>query len=311
MRFRDILLLATVAFVWGFNFVVIRWGLNAFPPLLLSTLRFVVCLVPICFGVERPKIPWSQLIVLGITLGSLVFGLLYLGISFGLSAGLASVVMQAQVFFTVILASVATSERLGRRTAVSICVGILGLALLAIGGAATITAVGFFLTLAGAFAWAVSNILIKRLPPVNTLNLMVWISVVPPIPFLIASLVFEGPSRIYDAIGSLTLSGAMTVLYMSLISTIFAYGVWGNLLQRYSATLVSPFALLVPVFGLACAWSFLGDKPNGMELAGAGMTVLALGINSTNGLSDVRRKGKFRRSGLPRGIPRYSGQEDL
>jgi O-acetylserine/cysteine efflux transporter len=288
VRYRDILLLTAVAFIWGFNFVVIRWGLDSFPPLLLSALRFAVCLLPICFGVRRPQIPWSQLIMLGTTLGSLVFGLLYLGIYYGLSAGLASVVMQAQVFFTLLLASLIARERPETRTAVSICVGFLGLALLAIGGAPTITAAGFLLTLAGAFFWAVSNILIKRLPAVNTVNLMVWISVIPPIPFLVASLIFEGPDRVQDAIASLSPTGVLTVLYMSLVSTVFAYGVWGNLLQRYSTVLVSQFALLVPVFGLGCAWVFLAERPSAMELTGATVIVLALAANSTSGLGILR-----------------------
>ncbi|MCJ9673283.1 MULTISPECIES: EamA family transporter [unclassified Neorhizobium] len=280
MRLRDILVLVAVAFIWGFNFVVIRWGLDAFPPLLLSALRFTVCLLPICFGLERPQISWSQIILLGATLGSLVFGLLNLGIYFGLSAGLASVVMQAQVFFTVIFASLFIGEKLHARTVISIFVGFFGLALIAVGGAATVTSAGFLLTLAGALSWGVSNILIKRLPPVKTLNLIVWISVVPPVPFLITSFMFEGRERMFNALASLSFPGTMTVAYTSLVSTILAYGIWGSLLQRYSASSVSPFALLVPVFGLGSAWHFLGEQPNGTELIGASITVLALAFNS-------------------------------
>lgn len=280
MRLRDILILCLVAFLWGFNFIVIRWGLDAFPPLLFSALRFAVCLVPIAFGVERPQIPWSQLLLLGTTLGLLVFALLYLGIHFGLGAGLASVVMQAQVFFTLLLASVVLGEELRARTIAASLVAFLGLALIATGGDASFTALGFALTLAGAFAWGVSNVLMKRLPPVNALNLMVWISIVPPLPLLLASYVFEGPETISAALEGIALPGALTILYTSAISTIFAYGVWGNLMQKYSASRVAPFALLVPVAGLASARFFLGAELNTAEWLGAAGILLALVINT-------------------------------
>ena len=280
MRLRDILILCLVAFLWGFNFIVIRWGLDAFPPLLFSALRFAVCLVPIAFGVARPQIPWSQLLLLGTTLGLLVFALLYLGIHFGLGAGLASVVMQAQVFFTLLLASVVLGEELRARTIAASLVAFLGLALIATGGDASFTALGFALTLAGAFAWGVSNVLMKRLPPVNTLNLMVWISIVPPLPLLLASYVFEGPETISAALEGIALPGALTILYTSAISTIFAYGVWGNLMQKYSASRVAPFALLVPVAGLASARFFLGAELNTAEWLGAAGILLALVINT-------------------------------
>ena len=280
MRLRDILILCLVAFLWGFNFIVIRWGLDAFPPLLFSALRFAVCLVPIAFGVARPQIPWSQLLLLGTTLGLLVFALLYLGIHFGLGAGLASVVMQAQVFFTLLLASVVLGEELRARTIAASLVAFLGLALIATGGDASFTVLGFALTLAGAFAWGVSNVLMKRLPPVNALNLMVWISIVPPLPLLLASYVFEGPEAISTALQGVSLPGTLTILYTSAVSTIFAYGVWGNLMQKYSASRVAPFALLVPVAGLASARFFLGAELNTAEWLGAAGILLALVINT-------------------------------
>lgn len=279
MRLRDILILCLVAFLWGFNFIVIRWGLDAFPPLLFSALRFAVCLVPIAFGVARPQIPWAHLLLLGTTLGLLVFALLYLGIHFGLGAGLASVVMQAQVFFTLLLASLVLGEKLAGRTIAASLIALLSLVLIATGGDASFTVPGFALTLGGAFAWGVSNVLMKRLPPVNALNLMVWISIVPPLPLLLASFIFEGPEAISAALQGVSLPGVLTILYTSAVSTIFAYGVWGNLMQKYSASRVAPFALLVPVAGLASARSFLGTDLNAAEWLGAAGILLALVIN--------------------------------
>lgn len=283
MRTRDAFLLTVVAFVWGFNFVVIRWGLNAFPPLLFSALRFSVCMLPIAFGLPRPPIAWPKLLLLGVTLGLLVFGLLYLGIYAGLGAGMASAVMQAQVFFTMALGSVVFGERLGALRGIALGLGFFGLLLVALHGGSQFSGLGFFLVLLGAASWALSNILIKTLPNVPAFNLMVWISIVPPLPLFVLSYVFEGHAAIADAITHVQWTGIVTVLYTSALSTVFAYGVWGAMLQRYPAHRVSPFALLIPVFGLACSGVFLGTKLSAADLAGPACILAALALNGLAG----------------------------
>ncbi|SIR43810.1 O-acetylserine/cysteine efflux transporter [Rhizobium sp. RU35A] len=294
MRHRDTILLCIVALVWGFNFIVIRWGLNQFPPLLFSALRFAVCALPAAFGMPRPDIPWRSLLLLGFTLGFLVFGLLYLGIYFGLGAGLASVLMQTQVFFTVVLARLALGEKMGSVAMFCTVLGLSGVMLIGLEAGATFTALGFALTTGGAFSWGVSNVLIKRLPSINTLHLMVWISVVPPLPLLASSVLFEGPTQTVEALRSMTAGGLMTVLYTSFVSTIFAYGVWGRMLQRYSAGQVSLFALLVPVVGLTAAWYFLGSTLSPVEVVGIAAIILALLIST--GQRAVRGAAQARQS---------------
>lgn len=294
MRHRDAILLCIVALVWGFNFIVIRWGLNQFPPLLFSALRFAVCALPAAFGMPKPDIPWRSLLLLGFTLGFLVFGLLYLGIYFGLGAGLASVLMQTQVFFTVVLARLALGEKMGSVAVFCTVLGLSGVMLIGLEAGATFTALGFALTIGGAFSWGVSNVLIKRLPSINTLHLMVWISVVPTLPLLASSVLFEGPTQTVEALRSMTAGGLMTVLYTSFVSTIFAYGVWGRMLQRYSAGQVSLFALLVPVVGLTAAWYFLGSTLSPVEVVGIAAIILALLIST--GQRAVRGAAQARQS---------------
>lgn len=279
MRIRDTLLLIGIAFIWGFNFVVIRWGLDHFPPLLFSALRFAVCSLPILFGLQRPDIGWKNIIALGVTLGLLVFGLLYLGIYAGMGAGLASAVMQAQVFFTLAIGYAVLGERLTGSSLVAIGLGFSGLALIFVRGGQHAPTIGFLLVLGGALSWGVSNVLIKKLPKVKMLNLMVWISIVPPLPLLILSFLFEGESAILHAVESIEPRGFLTILYTSVLSTLLAYGVWGAMLQRYTAALVSPFALLIPVFGLACSTFFLGERPAPLDLLGPALIIVALIIN--------------------------------
>lgn len=289
MRIRDALLLIGIAFIWGFNFVVIRWGLNHFPPLLFSALRFTLCGLPILFGLARPAVPWRSLLLLGLTLGFMVFGLLYLGIHAGMAAGMASAVMQAQVLFTLALGVVLLGEKPSAAALVAIGIGFVGLALIFGRGSDHVPALGFALVLGGALSWGISNVLIKKLPPVPMLNLMVWISIVPPIPLFILSYLFEGGHLVEHAASGLTAEGWIAVLYTSALSTLLAYGVWGAMLQRYSAAAVSPFALLIPVFGLASAWLFLGEKHTLPDLMGPGLIVTALLINWRAAGRDRRR----------------------
>lgn len=289
MTIRHALLLIFIAFIWGFNFVVIRWGLDEFPPLLFSALRFTVCTIPILFGVERPPISWASLITLGVTLGLLVFGLLYLAIYAGLNAGMASAVMQAQVFFTLAIGSLVLGDRPDRLSVLAIGVGLAGLTLIFLHNGEHAPALGFALALLAAVSWAISNIMIKKLPKVQMLNLMVWISLVPPLPLFLLSYAFEGREAIIGFAVSIRWSGAFAILYTSAFSTLLAYGVWGAMLQRYSATAVAPFALLVPVFGLTAAALLLGTRLTGVDLAGPALIILALILNGIGNAAAARR----------------------
>ncbi|WP_299864330.1 EamA family transporter [uncultured Hoeflea sp.] len=279
MRTRDAVLLTAIVFIWGFNFVVIRWGLNHFPPFLFSALRFSVCLVPIAFGVKKPAVSWRVLILLGFTLGLCVFGFLYLGINAGMGAGVASVIMQAQVFFTLLASYVALGERPSEKNLFSIALAIAGLVLIYFSNGTHTPATGFALVLLGALSWGISNTIIKMLPTVDMVGLMVWISLVPPLPLLVLSYWFDDHSMIAAGLTGLDWRGWLAVLYTSFLSTLLAYSVWGTMLQKYPAGKVAPFALLVPVFGLLSAWLFLGSEFSLSDLVGPALIMIALVLN--------------------------------
>lgn len=279
MRFRDAVLLIFIAFIWGFNFVVIRWGLNHFPPLLFSALRFSACILPIAFGMPRPVISWGSLMALGITLGLCVFGFLYLGINAGMGAGLASVLMQAQVFFTLIISLLLFGERPDENGVMAISLGIAGLTIIYLQGGQQGSWSGFWFVMLAALSWGVSNTIIKKLPRVNMLELMVWISIVPPIPLFILSFLFEDHALAKASFIEMDWRGWLAVLYTAFLSTILAYSVWGTMLQRYSADKAAPFALLVPVFGITSAWVFLGTEMRPADLIGPAFIIVALSLN--------------------------------
>jgi len=279
LKLADVALLTAVALIWGLNFVVIALGLKGFPPLLFSALRFLVCAFPVIFFVPKPKVGWWSLLAVGIVLGTLVFAFLFVGINMGMAAGLSSLVMQMQVFFTVILGVVMLKERPLPLNWFAVLLGLAGIAMIAVERAENGGIAAFAVVLAGALSWGFANILLKTLPKVNMMHLMVWMSLVPPLPLLILSGLFEGWDRMQSAVVQTTWLGVGAILYTGLLSTVLAYGIWGRMLQRHTTTAVAPFALLTPVFGLVSASIFLGERYSGAEAIASILVVAALGLN--------------------------------
>lgn len=286
MRPIHCLLAVLVAAVWGVNFVIIDVGLDHFPPLLFSALRFLVAALPAVFFVRRPKVAFGWVIAVGLVLGVVKFGLLFIGMRQGMPAGLSSLVLQVQAVFTAGLAMVLLNERPGwvRLVGMTVALGGIGVAAFDQGASGPIGA--FVLVVLAAAAWGLSNILTRKAAPPDALSWMVWISLIPPLPLIALSLLFEGPQAGADALRGLDLTGFGTLLYVAWLATIFGFGVWGFLLRQYDASTVAPFSLLVPVFGMSAAALLLGEgvSPLGW-LAG---TLLIGGVALTS-LSGARR----------------------
>lgn len=280
MRPRHIVLALLVAAIWGFSFVVVRVGLGSFPPLLLAALRFVVAamLVPL---LPRPAVPWPRMVAIGAALFVGQFGFLFTGMANGMPPGLASVTLQAQAFLTVLFAAAALRELPAARQLLGMAVAATGLLAIGstVGGA--VTPLGFALTLAAAASWAMGNVLLRGAGKVDMLPMIVWLSLVPILPLLALSLVFEGPAAIAGALVQVDWLGLGTVLYLAVPATLLGFGIWGHLLKLYPAGTVAPFSLLVPIFGALSAALVLGERfgpvrLGGMALIMAGLACVAL-----------------------------------
>ncbi|WP_244807594.1 EamA family transporter [Caballeronia zhejiangensis] len=275
---KDLLIASVVILAWGVNFVVIKLGLHGVPPMLLGALRFALAAVPAIF-VKRPQIPLRWLFAYGLTISLGQFALLFYGMYVGMPAGLASLVLQAQAFFTLIFASMFLGERIRAANVAGLLIAAAGLALIGMRGGHAMTVTGFLFTLAAAAMWALGNIVTKRMGKVDLLSLVVWGSLIPPLPFLALSLIFEGPARIEYSLATVPLISIFAILYLSFIATIVGYSLWGKLLARYPAGSVAPFSLLVPVIGLASAALFLGEGLNSAQVAGAALVMAGLAVN--------------------------------
>ena len=268
-----------VTIIWGLSFVVIKLGVGSTPPLLLAALRFLAAALPAILFVPRPKTDWRNVVAYGFFLGVAQFGLLFAAIALGMPASLASVVMQAQVFFTILFAAVLMGERPGAYQALGGVIACLGLVLIAWPRLTGGGAVPFLMTVLAAASWGVANIISKRAGRVDMLGFIVWSSLVAPLPLLALSLWFDGPDRVVSALIHLDRNALAAVAYLAYPTTVFAFGIWAYLLSRHPAATVTPFALLVPVAGILGPALILGEVMHPVEAAGGAVIVFGLFIN--------------------------------
>lgn len=293
MTARDRALAVLVAVLWGLNFTAIHLQLEQFPPFLLVALRFALIAVPTVLLVRRPAAPWRWVLLYGLGFGVLQFLFLYLAMDSGMPTGLASLVLQSSAPFTVVLAAALLRERITARQGVGVAVAVVGLGGIALhragldGGATLLPVV---LTLCGGLGWAVGNLgnrLAMRAAPGEPLRLLLWMSVVPPLPMLAASLVVEGPERIAASFDGLaTTQGMLAIgglLYTVLIGTLLGSGLWTALMGRHPSSTVAPFSMLVPVAGIAASWLLLREPTPLVEIAWGVVVVGGVLLGSTRG----------------------------
>lgn len=260
MSRKDGVLALLVVVVWGLNFVVIKVGLHNMPPLMLAGLRFMLVAFPAIFFVTRPKVPLNLLLGYGLTISFAQFAFLFCAINFGMPAGLASLVLQAQAFFTIVLGAFTFGERLHGKQLAGIALAIFGVLVLiedSLNGQ-HVAMLGFMLTLAAAFSWACGNIFNKKIMSHATrpavMSLVIWSALIPIIPFFVASLILDGSATMIHSLVTIDMTTILSLMYLAFVATIVGYGIWGTLLGRYETWRVAPLSLLVPVnTGQVCA----------------------------------------------------------
>ena len=280
---KDLLLALLVIVVWGLNFVVIKVGLHGMPPMLMGALRFLLAAFPAILFVRRPQVPLRWMLAYGMTISLGQFAFLFYAMYVGMPAGLASLVLQSQAFFTLFFAALFLGERLRGSNLFGLLVAASGLVLIGLQGGQAMTLAGFALTIAAASMWALGNVVTRKLGKVNLVGLVVWGSLIPPLPFLALSLWLEGPELISQSLRTLSLDSLLVLAYLAFGATILGYGLWSRMLSCYPASQVAPFSLLVPVVGISSAALLLGERLGSMQMAGAALVMVGLLINVWGG----------------------------
>ncbi len=264
--------------IWGFNFVVIRWGLNSVPPLTLTFLRFTLAAFPALLFVRPPKAPWHLVAGYGLFAFALQFALLFGGMAVGMPTGLASLVIQVQAFFTIALVVMLIHERARPAQLLGGAVAGGGLVLVALHLPPS-TLFGFALTVAAALSWAIANMIVKRIAGDRPLAVVVWASAAAALLMLPVALIVDGAANLVTTVQTMGASAWLGVAFQAWPTTLLAFGIWAWLLRRHAAVLVAPFTLLVPVVGMTCAVLLLGEPITWWKLAGAALVLSGLALN--------------------------------
>ena len=290
MRPKDLALALLVILVWGVNFAVIKVGVVGIPPLLLGALRFMLAAFPAALFLKPPKVPLRLYLAYGLTISVGQFAFLFSAIHVGMPSGLASLVLQSQSFFTLLLAAWWLKERWQANQMAGLLLAAVGLVLI---GSATGVAqgttqdvhmplLGFLLTIAAAVMWACGNIVTRavgRYGPMNQLAFVVWASLVPPLPFLGLSVWLEGPDAMLRALQHIDLTAFAAIAYLAWAATLLGYGLWTHLMSRYPTNRVAPFTLLVPIVGLTTGWVVFGEALRPIHFAGGALLMAGLLVN--------------------------------
>ena len=292
LRARDLLAALAVVGVGGVNFGAMKWGLRSFSPFQLGAARYLCAALPLVLLVRPPRVHWRWVLMFGLFQGVGQFGFLFLGLQVGMTAGLASVLLQTQVFFTALFGFAMLRERPGPPLRWGLALAALGLVCFAmnyvgpasgVGVAAATTMAGLLLTLCAAAMWASSNIVARlaqqQSPGYDPLAFVIWSSAVPVLPFVALSAALDPDAARWlqwHTLADVPLLAWGSVAYLGWVATIVGYGLWTNLLQRYPANRVAPFSLGVPVVGLTAGWLVLNEGVTPWQWAGIALVVAAL-----------------------------------
>jgi O-acetylserine/cysteine efflux transporter len=274
-----LLALAIVA-VWGTNFVVIKLSLDAFPPFLFAALRFTFAFLPLAFFIPKPKVAWGNLCAYGLAIGVGQFGILFFAIDGRISPGLASLVVQTQVFFTIGLAMFFAKERLRLYQVVAVSVSMAGLAIIGLHTDADTTFIGLALIVFAGLSWGIGNTVSRRAGSINMLSYVVWASAFSLPPLFLISWIFEGGwEQMSTSISSAPIAAWIGVFWQSWGNTIFGYAAWAWLLSKHPAAVVAPAPLLVPIFGMGASAYFLSEPLPLWKILAAGLVIAGLVVN--------------------------------
>ncbi|DAB32016.1 MAG TPA: hypothetical protein CFH79_06095 [Sulfurospirillum sp. UBA11407] len=280
MRIKDFLIAVFIMFIWGINFSVIKLGLSSLNPFMLAGLRFLLCVFPLVFFIKKPDTSLFYLISYGLIFGVGLWGLVTLGIYFGVSAGIASLVLQIGAFFTVIMSAIILQEKMHISKKLGFIVALCGLALIISITDGSVSFLGLSLVLIGALSWGVVNIIIKKANVKEAFSFIIYSSIFSPIPLFLLAYLTQGKSVFIDFFTNLDSIAIFSILFQVYPTTLLGYWIWNLLLGKYPASNVAPLTLLVPIFGLFGSYLIFHEHIGILKISACLLIVLGLFINT-------------------------------
>ena len=278
MKARHLLLAISITAIWGANFSVIKLGLTTVDPFILAGIRFTLCALPAIFFIPKPDVQWRYIIGYGLVFGIGLWGVVNLGIKSGLSAGIASLVLQFSAFFTILLGSWIFKETISRFQYAGMGLALCGLLSIVSIVDGTVTTAGLILVLLGAVAWSAANVINKKARTTQVFAFLVWSSAFSPIPLFALDYVVNGSTGYSALVNQLDYRAVLSILFQVYPNTLFGYWVWNSLMKRYPASTVAPLSLLVPVFGLLGSAMIFNETLSLNKIVAVVLIVSGLGV---------------------------------
>ena len=279
MNQRDSLLLVLLMALWGFNFSVIKLGVNNIDPFLLTALRFTLAVLPLIFFIRRPNVPWRYLMAYGLTFGVGVWGLTTLSVGAGLSSGLASLLLDMSVISSLLVGRYLLKEQVTVSKVLGSILALIGLGIIIWNQEGTVTVLGLALVLSASVFWSVNGLIVKRSGTREIFAFNIWGMAFAPVPLLLLAMAVSGPSSVAQSITDINSSVLFSAAFQAYPTTLLGYWFWNKMIVKYSVSSVAPMALLVPVFALIGGYLFFGESLDAAQSIAAVVILLGVAVS--------------------------------
>ena len=280
MSNKDFIIAIAITFMWGINFSFIKLGLGSLNPFMLAGLRFFLCSIPLVFFIKKPDVKFIYIVLYGLFLGVGLWGVLYLGMHFGISAGVASIVLQLGVFFTVILSYIILKEKIDIYNKIGFVLALIGVLIVFLVTDGTVTVLGIAFVILSAVSWALLNIILKKAKTKDVFAFLIWSTLFPPIPLFLLAYFMQGDIVFINFFENIDTKAINSIAFQVYPTTILGYWVWNSLLTKYPVSVVSPLSLLVPIFGLLGSFVFFHEEIGIYKIVASLIILLGLVINT-------------------------------
>ena len=275
---KHLSLAVLVTLVWGVNFPITKLGLRAIDPFVLTGIRFALAALPLVFFIKRPAVKFSYVVAYGIIFGLGMWGVINYGIQVGVSPGIASLIIQLSVFFTMGWGFLLFKEKIRGAQMIGAVLALIGLAGIISTQEGNHAVLGVMLIVLSAVAWSIGNVIIKKSGVKEIFSFLVWASLIPPIPLFLTAWLMHGSAAFEGLQASLDLTAVLSILFQVYLATHFAYWGWNSLLKLYPVSTVAPLSLLIPVFGIASSMLILDERISTPNLISIGIIIVGLAV---------------------------------
>ncbi|EKO3438719.1 EamA family transporter [Vibrio fluvialis] len=278
MQGRDLLLIISVMAIWGFNFSMIKLGVSEMDPLLIAAARFFCATFPIIFFVRKPNVQWRYLMAYGLVFGTGIWGMASCSITFGLSSGMASVLLQTDVLTTVLVGVLLYKEVISARMAAGIVVSVVGLVVSIIYTNGNVTLAGVVFIMISAICWPLAGVIVRKSGTRSAFAFNIWGMLFAPLPLVALSVGMNGWDVLSTTYQQWNSNAWISVLFQAYPTTVFGYWVWNKMVLKYPMSQLAPMTLLVSVFALLSGYAIYDEQLSLAQWVSCSTFLLGIGL---------------------------------